>query len=801
MVPTDHLCRPGPARPGSLRVCRAGSASAGRRRWLGPLLLTLASLAPSPGAADVSGGAPVARRGAWVITADGAARVEQDLKRALGPSLGDVRIDRDRVVVQLSTDSPVTLTLPPPPRSPHCQPAPCPAALRTALVALVAARPRWGRRLAPRPRRGGRRAPAPQVRRGPQALTPTDAATQVDARAAGEDRGALDAAPPALSTQAPPTDPDVPARRALTWALLALVAALGVRRLHRDLLAALAVPGGGRRVVGRLVATAGLAVALLRLPSAGGLHDHLSFVGRWSCAAGPACDRTGMGAWGEPAFHLHGLLARLGGLFGDTLIHAERWSALLSAASVWLLAGTVSALARQAGVIAQGAGRVGLLAAWLLALHPLWQRVAVAGTFWPAAMCLLLASAWWGLRAEETDDHGDRVGAALCLALACLSSRVLLLGAPLLLLVPLWPKAPDRRWTAPDPERATSAVPRPPKRVGGLLIGAAALAYVLALVAPHLSAIAARGASSTLPAGGPLAWVEGLTTAIAGDVGFTPSLQPMTLTALGLLGLPAAWLGLRGAQRLGLLAAFAVVLALDHMAPDLAVGWPTRAIHGWPSLYLWCALAAPVLAGLATWTELRFGRAAIAGVIAAVALGWVGCGDAWLLWSVEPPLAVEARRLRAEAHALPSCDVLLVPPVTLGPAPALRGGADPVEGHLPMEDLRRLWGDRAPQVTDLSEAALRRLPAWRADGRTVCAYQSVTQQSFLRAELRRQGHASVTARPALVEARRRARWTSVRTWTVPTAQDPRAAQRVAGDRSPAVEVGWVRLEALGSTPR
>lgn len=556
-------------------------------------------------------------------------------------------------------------------------------------------------------------------------------------------------------------------RLAASWILFALllVASAGAWLRGRS---TLALPTSRPEALA-LLALLGGGLALAQLGEWWPVHDHNSFVLRSSCAWDVTCESTNLGAWNGPIFHVWGLILR-------AAPPLTRWMGPFSLAAAMLSALALRAFTRRLmhrlgrGDLASAAG---LWVVALLVLHPVFLRVAVAGTFWPwNLLCLLLAGVY-GLRAAEGRSLWDLHAALGWWAFATLGSMVYLTLLPAVLLAAwAWPRSE---------EPLTARIAHAPD---GFVVGLLAWsAFVLPwFVASALRLFGGQGGFRELD----------LTDVVTRQLYAMPSVTSLAAGALLVVG--SVWL-VRQGRRVVVPILWALALPELQLALQVALetGYPTRFLHGFPSLY-GSALAAGVGAAVvAPWLQRRFDRphAGTAAVAAALLLGLAFTGQAWSFLTHPRVSVAELRKLSDALPNLPPHRTLVVP---MAPLPLLEGAAagDPIATVFP--SLEASWVAKRTAGRKVSAQPLSSLLRDEPDLdlADTLVYIGTPLHSFTRSEVAEGLVPDSTERPELTELRQRYRLEPVETWELEGFDHPLIDQRLGADRGRPVTLGFFR---------
>ncbi|MCB9750901.1 MAG: hypothetical protein H6713_13015 [Myxococcales bacterium] len=572
----------------------------------------------------------------------------------------------------------------------------------------------------------------------------------------------------------------------IAWALGR--AAVRLVRRRRELLADL------RRHAPLLVLLAAFLALCATIPAFLPIHDHNSYVARSDCARSLACDDDPRAAFSATTFHVYGALLRLAP-------HSARGFGLVSVLMTALAIGLLYALIRRVprlGSDASGsralAERAAIWAAACVALHPILLRTATSGIFWPYNIACLLAAGVAAHRAAERGAIVDALAAAVLLAFAVLGNLVCLALTPLVVLVPLC-------W--------------------GRLVGAGARRYLAlalgvlvfaALVTPtFLDAFAAhvvQGQQMERFSEPPLRMLREL---LGNVLYLDPRLTPAPLGVLALLGLVVLARRRARADLPFVYVLLATEVPLGLQVTPFTTGYPTRFIHGYPSLFWFAALAGLGAAALLRWLGERWPQArawTLQVGLAALCLATIPtAGEALAFLGAPRVLERELAALERGFAELPEHDVLVLPPVILRPPEGVELTSDPVEAFFPVGAYRAAMRARGsePVVAQLDE--LLRRPDGRVPEGRVLLYVGATMYSFVPAEIEAGLAARSIERPLLRRVRARYELEPAWTFTLATRQHPAVAMRLAADQREAVELGfyWLRARgadvASGSAPR
>jgi len=548
-------------------------------------------------------------------------------------------------------------------------------------------------------------------------------------------------------------------RRYATYALLLLGLLAGFFAFDR---AGVRASARTRLARGLLLLLALAALLALSVPI-GPVHDHDVFVARAECAMDPGCDADRPG-WMPPAYHAMGLL--LSALpYRYPLV--EGVGLALSLLALFVFAQALARVHRLRGDALRGQ-RVAWLAALFVALHPVWLRLSVAGTFWPwADLCLALA-AWWAVWSSEHRSTPGWLASAAFFALALTSNVVFLALAPLALVAP-W------AWTrrAPSPR---ALLP---------------LALLTFFAAPYAwsSVQQLGGAAASMP------WLQKLASLPGNLVYLDPRLTPLPLGILFVLGLGVALR--RWRRTLPLLYAFAVTELLLGSLQDLATGYPVRLIHGTTSLYFSAWLAAEGGIALVGWLRTRHHiRPAYTAAALALAtlLAWPLCHEARAFAYGPRVLGPERRAFSHALDHLPEHDLLVVPPSIMDPIAGVSWGGDPLEARYP-------WGEyrAARAARGLPVAPIVSLPDYLArpedfQDQRALLYVGASLRSFAPAEVDAGFAQAPFARPLLCDTLRAYTLEPVATFVLPTANHPASLLRLLGDARPTATLGFFLLQ-------
>lgn len=519
--------------------------------------------------------------------------------------------------------------------------------------------------------------------------------------------------------------------------------------------------------------------AAVAVPEWGAVHDHGIFVRRADCAYAPDCVHAD--PWTPVAMRALGVIYRL---FGNGY-----GTDVMSVVSLAFAVGALFAMRRFLEAALRRSGRAdeapiaGLVAMACVAANPMYLRMAVSGAFWPYVMFFLFAAGCAALRAVERRTARDWLVAAVFLALATASNWAVLPWG----LLGLSPICFGGLRGRPTARRAAVAV------AGTLLF--------LALVVPTLPDAAAMAADTGARRRD--GWV-------LDSLLLEPRVVPLGASLLWLVGVLSVATG-RSAALLPLFAAQLLSDPTLNSEVDLVTGYPTRFIHGFPSLMFIGAFAGVGTARLARGAGRlaqrgsapagRRHRAARAAVVAASVVG-IGVGTyradaAWRFLHEPNVLTREYAALEDAFERLPEHDLLLV----AGQIQSMIGGnrdADPVEVTFPrqayMASLRRR-GLHDGWVVDRRVAVVEDLLASgaRPDGE-VLVYVGSSLRAWARVEIAAGDvPANTIDRPPLQALREVAELEPVLTFELPTEQTEHFEQRLAADRAPTVELGFYRV--------
>ena len=517
------------------------------------------------------------------------------------------------------------------------------------------------------------------------------------------------------------------------------------------------------------VVLASFVAIALTVPEQVPTHEHNSFVARSDCAVTWDCDTSIVG-WGEPTYHVYGVILRALTYRLPTLAAV---SLSMTVLALLLMYGFVRAIGVR--YLGHRRGRcMALVALALAALHPVAIRLAVGGTFWPyAAACVFGAGlcASTALRPRAGTAQATRALHALAATaffiLALRSSVVLYALAPLFLLVPIaWGRLSRAGW------RFFSMW-----AVGGALV----LAYCAADVLSHFEQYGAA-AEGTVQLGR-----AGTNTLY--DLAF------ITPPVLGLLAAVGIYVAARrwrlGVAPLYLLVSTELVLGSIHVPYD---SWPSRLIHGSLSLYVFAIFAALGVDACLHWVRAqpRLRRAAPWVLAAAVALTVPMSRDG-LAYLTEPSiLGTELSELSRAFDELPDHDLLVIPPFFVEPSADLHQRGAPTEVRFPIGEWRAVHAARGQ-----SPAAVMELPQFleRGPGRStdVLFYAGSLLYTFNYAEIWGRRVPSPPSRPILDQLRSRYELRPVHTFRLSTKNHRWSPYRLAADQVPDVELGFYRL--------
>jgi hypothetical protein len=551
----------------------------------------------------------------------------------------------------------------------------------------------------------------------------------------------------------------------------------------------------------RAVEWLGVAIALLVLVACSRgftwpwpMHEHNSFVARAECAIDERCVSDPAAAWSPTSLHVYGVV-----LSGFGLGRPVAWLSWLSITSLALSVVAlvlVWALARR---LTLELGRpdlapwAGLLAAGVLAVHPVHWRLAGSGSMWPLALVGALAAALAGLwAARQRETWAAALGwccAAGWFSLVLGGNVVLLTSAVLVGLAPL-------AWTRIELDRAGLR--------RAVLVAVPALVCLVVLVESDLRYGLERAAA-----------VE------SGDYGLRQVIheyQPLLLEPqistrvwAPLLLLSLAWLlpistssaGAGWIARGRLLVPILILWGVPHMFLGVAAG--DLLDYGYPVGFInhhWELVGSAVLVGLGGAWALGFGLArarpsapqrwaglATLGVcLLGLALG--PCAPEGWRFATQPSVVErELAALESVLPDLPEHDRLIVAPRILETIDGVQHRGDPIEVVFPVESYREAMRGRgrAPQRVD-DFRGLEEEPV--GEGERVLIYVGTSLRSYVRAEIAANVVPPELERSELTRLRWQYRLEPVLEFELPTAQHEAATMRLGADLSPTVTLGF-----------
>lgn len=541
------------------------------------------------------------------------------------------------------------------------------------------------------------------------------------------------------------------------------------------------------------------------------LHEHNSFVARSDCAADPSCLDDPIGAWNLSALNGYGLLLAAVPPSAAALSQLSLALSVLGLILLWALARQLMRLLERPEL----APVAGLSAVLVLATHPVAWRLAGSGSFWPWSLnwtvAAALAGAWAATlsRAARASTLQRWAGAlawlvaAGCLALAVGGNFVLLTLGPALVLAPLcwaWP-----RQLARDHAVAIATA---------TAIAATAIFALLAGVdyQAGLERVAGEGIAARWSWHG---FVRGLPPLVLEPEVGTLAWAIPTLAALAwatpLAGRERVWLGLRVLAPLAWLAVVPSLFLLVAAGELIGSGYPVGFInHHWE--LWWSALAAGLgLAWIAASLDQRWPLPAPA--------TWPTIARETLRWPIVLPLALAlaavVRNPRAEQGwtmatgsrlverellaldqaftRLPAHDVLVIPPRLLEPMTDAPTQWDRIEVNFPVRAYRAAMRARALEPAEV--VTLDRFePDAYADEARVLVYVGTSLRSFQPHEIEAGAVPEALERVELTHLRQTHDLLVVDEFSLRGEQHPAISLRLAGDRTPELELGFYALE-------
>ncbi len=526
-----------------------------------------------------------------------------------------------------------------------------------------------------------------------------------------------------------------------------------------------------------LAVLAAFLALLLVFPEWTPLHDHNSFVVRQDCGYWRDC-RDPRAAWLLPSLQAYGVFLHLAPY---RLAEATQLGLLFSVASLLVFYGFVRALFTRFRHPEAGR-RVALLALALVALHPLFVRLAVGGTLWPYQLTMFWASGWVLLIAIRTQRLSAWLAAMGFFALAILGNLVFAVLLPLLILAPAcWRRAGPMRLRLP----ILVAVGLFAAWVGQVIVGDFSQWLHRDLVG------ATRLGSGVLT----MAF-----SAVKRQFYFNPRLTPLPL---GLL-LVVAVLSVRRRNLQAILPLAYAYCATDLVLAnqvDLADGYPTRFIHGMSSLYFQGLIAAvgwEIAARHLPWHQARRWFSAILTAVCLLLVPFASESMDFL--GIHRPVATELALLSRAFPHLPDHQTLVIAPTVLAKL-SPQCPSDPVEAFFPTGEYRYVMAQRrqVPKVEEL-DALLADPPPPQAL-ETMLVYVGSSLQTFLTCEIQQGAVPPSLAQPLLRRLLEAYDLEPVIEMSLPTTNAAKAVMRLAADRVPAVRIGFYRLHARTGTPR
>jgi hypothetical protein len=507
------------------------------------------------------------------------------------------------------------------------------------------------------------------------------------------------------------------------------------------------------------------------------LHDHNSFVARSDCCYTMDCTQSPRGAWSLTTFYVYGLLLKL---FPYKVVWLGRCTLFVSTLNLLIFSSFVRRLFGHVFDEQQGK-RIALWALALLALNPIYLRLATGGTLWPYALLMLWTSLLLGWLAVRSPTPAVWLAWLAASSLTVQSSWVFLGLFPLMAICyACW--SPDLR-----------------SRKAGIWLVLSLLSLVL-LALPTLLLVATLVTSANARVGAGNAWFK-LQGIFRHQMLWDWRLFPVVMIPLvvaALLRLPK-----QGKWVLPLFFAFCMTEYALANQVNLVVGYPTRFLHGHSSLYFTALAAAVGVENIRQrWTWAASRTAALltaAGLLVSAGL----CQESIVFLHQKRVLSQELAQLSKLFPELPNHAVLLVAPDIQTDFKLKERNSDPVEAFFPQAEysyVRQKHGWAPAKIVTL-DTWLQKPTRLTPDGDTmVLVYVGVTLKSFVKDEIREGVVPDTLERPLLTKLRTHYRLQPVKTFQQSTKDNPKVAMRLAADRAPSVELGFYRLVPLPPSP-